>query len=1013
MEFFAYWNGAQIRDLFEAVASITATGDFLGLLRTAALLGLLCTLTVCALRYRGLDAMSYVFAIALFYGVTLVPKTDITIRDERAGTVYVVSHVPLGVAFMASTSSHIGHWLTHLFESTFAAVEAERFSSFGMVFPQRAVNALLSAGPLTPQGQTMVSDFNRYCIVPELVDRTDKINELTASGNLWRTVSAAGWVNPARKTTNADGNWIGCDEAVTALENYLNQVEIPAIEKHLAMKLLPDHADPSAVILRALPQAESLLLGVSESLSASIKHSVFLNTIDADLTAVAALSKNPMAVATQLAKAQGNLASEINYRTMAQIAQDALPKIRNALEFVIIAAFPLIFILMIAIGHMAASLLRNYFTLLIWVQLWAPICAVINYLIIHVDAHPMNRIIAHYGADSLLAVGVIREMGASSQAIAGFLTILAPVIAFAIAKGSDIASAQMVGSLMAPAQGAAQAQGSTLASGSIAIGNVSWGNVSTGNRQGHKTDFSSAWSDSAMMKSTSAYGSVTRAGDGTVTGLSATPVSMGVASVYSVGNNASHASQSGLSASMSHSDSVNFTQSMNSQTQSKAMTSFANMLTSEIARGSGMSEQHSERNGLALTNSASSSTTLSSSLSNSEGSHFNSSLNMGTVARGDKPGYLQKNSNNVLETSTANASALLSANPINNATDGKASAQKTAMPFLESLKAKLQEGMGEGRTDSNAGLSIQTAQQLIDTAASQETATSQSQKQTAYQTLMAASRQIAESTRDAGIKSVANAFQAQLTQAYQRANQSGFSQEATQSASRQRGFVSNQDIRTLMDNNPMAIQKAIDTFGSAENAQSALFHSAAARLAFAEKLQQDFSREPYIPDFGKPQTPEAVDALGAENKQSFKSQTDADFAKADEALHLDGKLSQQSTGLREPGQEPNKDPVRHNSASIRNSIGTELQNSTDELMVQRGSIRSAKAIYDEKQSGLPTVANNALLGGFLYDAPRDYANRLEDQSLTDSHTREAMKTLGKQKADVSIRDFEYESQKNE
>ena len=49
MEFFAYWNGSQIRDLFEAVVAITGSADFTGLLKTIILFGFLCVITVCAL----------------------------------------------------------------------------------------------------------------------------------------------------------------------------------------------------------------------------------------------------------------------------------------------------------------------------------------------------------------------------------------------------------------------------------------------------------------------------------------------------------------------------------------------------------------------------------------------------------------------------------------------------------------------------------------------------------------------------------------------------------------------------------------------------------------------------------------------------------------------------------------------------------------------------------------------------------------------------------------------------
>ena len=86
-EFFAYWNGSQIRALFEAVVAITGSADYTGLLKTLVLFGFLCVITICALRYRGLEAGSFIFAVLIFYGVTLVPKTDVVINDERSGSV--------------------------------------------------------------------------------------------------------------------------------------------------------------------------------------------------------------------------------------------------------------------------------------------------------------------------------------------------------------------------------------------------------------------------------------------------------------------------------------------------------------------------------------------------------------------------------------------------------------------------------------------------------------------------------------------------------------------------------------------------------------------------------------------------------------------------------------------------------------------------------------------------------------------------------------------------------------
>lgn len=833
-EFFAYWNGAQIRDLFEAVVAITGSADYTGLLKTLILFGFLCVITVCALKYRGLDAGSFIFAVLLFYGVTLLPKTDIAINDERSGSVYVVSNVPLGLAFMASTTSHVGHWLTEIFEDTFAGVEAERFSRFGMVFPERAVNAILAAGPVTVQGRTLVSDFNRNCVMPELIDNPSKIEALSTSGNLWQTISQTGWVNPARKTQDTAGNWIGCDEAVAFIDTHMTTTELPAIQKHLAMKLLPDHLDASTLVLRVLPQAESLLLGVSQSLASSIKHSVFMNTLQSDIDNVAALAGHPLATATALAKAQGNLSSEINYRTMAEIAKDALPKVRNSLEFIILASFPLVFIMVLAVGHMAGQILRSYFTLLIWIQLWAPISAVMNYLIIHTDSHPMNQIISEYGANTIYAANLIREAGASSQAIAGFLTILAPVIAFAIAKGSDFATAQLAASVMAPAQSAAQSQGASLTSGNISLGNTSWGNVSTNNVSGNKSDRSMGYTDSGISQTTSAYGSVTRSGTGAVTGMTMTPVSIGVSTAMSMGESGSTSATSSMSNSFGYSDSIQALRSYTTQTSDKAIAGFTRLLNTTLSNQSGL--QTTDSNSTLASNTMNSGTrqTLGSTFSNEQSASIQSSLSLSSSTSD-----YRSQAENIPHNQALSASIVSSEG--NNQLSSTDSEAKSQSSNLGNIRQSLINGGNPTSLSGGVNGRIQNSQQLVDSVTQQSTTDNALQRQIAYKKLLSATRQIAESTSDSGIRNAAQNFEAQLTRAYQYGNRTSFEQNSNRSASTEVGYVSNQDLRTLMDNSPIAMQKAIETFGSAEAAQNALFHSPVARSQFARELHKEMN----------------------------------------------------------------------------------------------------------------------------------------------------------------------------
>ena len=89
MDYYAYWNGGQIRDLFEALVSICSGSSYEGLLKTAVLAGFLVTLTGALLKWQGLASKVYLFAAVLFYSVMLVPKVDVAIHDERSADVCI------------------------------------------------------------------------------------------------------------------------------------------------------------------------------------------------------------------------------------------------------------------------------------------------------------------------------------------------------------------------------------------------------------------------------------------------------------------------------------------------------------------------------------------------------------------------------------------------------------------------------------------------------------------------------------------------------------------------------------------------------------------------------------------------------------------------------------------------------------------------------------------------------------------------------------------------------------
>lgn len=981
MDYYAYWNGGQIRDLFEALVSICSGSSYEGLLKTAVLAGFLVTLTGALLKWQGLASKVYLFAAVLFYSVMLVPKVDVAIHDERSADVYVVSNVPFGVGFFASATSKIGHFLTESFETAFSLPDAERFSKFGLVYPQRALNSLLAAGPVTPEGRALTDRVIADCIGPELLDHPDKAAELSHSGDIWATISADGWINPARSSVSSDGTVQRCDQALQSLDQHLNTVELDFLSKRLGTVLVPERIDPADVIRRTLPQSEALLLGVSRSLEQSLKHSVILTALPRGMASIAAQAGAPLDLAAKYSASQANLTSEINYRTLARLAEHSLPKIRNCVEFIVIAAFPLMLLLMVAAGSAAGAVFRSFFVLLIWFQLWAPLFSVANYLMISVDANPMNRIAAEFGGSTLLAAGIIREIGATSQAIAGSIMLLIPVIAFALAKGSDMAFVSIATGLMAPAQGASSGASAQAAAGNFNAGNVSMGNTSMNSASANKSDLSSSWNDPYASKSQTAYGSVTRDETGTVTGMARTSIDLGVTSSGAL----THSRTTGTASSAATTLTASESQALS---LSSAATS-SNAVSREFTRAmsQGLSERLSAGQSTAGSSSSSyskstgESSTVSRGLSNSENLSFTSgaklqagggeaqfSTDAAKEAAKDAKGVSSASSENLNLAAAQSSPAVLGAV----STQSKDSEGKPVARHVQNAMSHLRgaaEAAGMG-----IGLEAKTAQLLVDTATGSQSAATQRQKAEAYHVLKSTAKEIASSTTNDEMRRVAENFSAALDKAYRSSNDQSRMVSETFSASRSQSENLSGTSQTAVNNDILVMQKLLSSDNlSAESHLKALFDSSDKREYLGASVAADsYDRAADVRHLGPGQiqnTGLEQNALKRHGDNSLSAmQRKGGELIGKQAISLKDKTegaSLLSTSLNAGLKDFNR---KFDEQEETNSVGLMNQDAMTEL--RRDRIDGASVNYLNEQKGMSTILLNSLAGGLGYREAR-------------------------------------------
>lgn len=981
MDYYAYWNGGQIRDLFEALVSICSGSSYEGLLKTAVLAGFLVTLTGALLKWQGLASKVYLFAAVLFYSVMLVPKVDVAIHDERSADVYVVSNVPFGVGFFASATSKIGHFLTESFETAFSLPDAERFSKFGLVYPQRALNSLLAAGPVTPEGRALTDRVIADCIGPELLDHPDKAAELSHSGDIWATISADGWINPARSSVSSDGTVQRCDQALQSLDQHLNTVELDFLSKRLGTVLVPERIDPADVIRRTLPQSEALLLGVSRSLEQSLKHSVMLTALPRGMASIAAQAGAPLDLAAKYSASQANLTSEINYRTLARLAEHSLPKIRNCVEFIVIAAFPLMLLLMVAAGSAAGAVFRSFFVLLIWFQLWAPLFSVANYLMISVDANPMNRIASEFGGSTLLAAGIIREAGATSQAIAGSIMLLIPVIAFALAKGNDMAFVSMATGLMAPAQGASSGASAQASAGNFNAGNVSMGNTSINSASANKSDLSSSWSDPYASKSQTAYGSVTRDGTGTVTGMARTSIDLGVTSSGALRHSRTTGTASSSATTLTASESQALSLSSAASSSNAVSREFARAMSQGLSERLSAGQSTAGSSSSSYSKSTGESSTVSRGLSNSENLSFTSgaklqagggeaqfSTDAAKEAAKDAKGVSSASSENLNLAAAQSSPAVLGAV----STQSKDSEGKPVARHVQNAMSHLRgaaEAAGMG-----IGLEAKTAQLLVDTATGSQSAATQRQKAEAYHVLKSTAKEIASSTTNDEMRRVAENFSAALDKAYRSSNDQSRMVSETFSASRSQSENLSGTSQTAVNNDILVMQKLLSSDNlSAESHLKALFDSSDKREYLGASVAADsYDRAADVRHLGPGQiqnTGLEQNALKRHGDNSLSAmQRKGGELIGKQAISLKDKTegaSLLSTSLNAGLKDFNR---KFDEQEETNSVGLMNQDAMTEL--RRDRIDGASVNYLNEQKGMSTILLNSLAGGLGYREAR-------------------------------------------
>jgi conjugal transfer mating pair stabilization protein TraG len=505
-EIFAYQNADSLFGIFNAAAAIHASSDYAAAVAAVAFCGFIAALLAYAFAPDKLQGWKWLATVLLVFSVLIVPRVTVGIVDKTGGSaVKVVANVPFGVAMLGSITSTIGHTLTGLFETAFqvipgaGAMPAElSYERNGLMFGNRLIRETGNVVFQDPTFRTDLINFIHNCTMYDLIDGTVDPATFSTSDDVWALMATP---NPARfSTVTGAGGAMTVDTCPNVYGNLNGRLpaQVTRIEGRLAFQLNPTlpSAAATAAIAGQIQQAyiRNSIATAAATATDLIRQNAVLNAISDTSNIIGQKVNDPAAMVLAVGRAQAVAQQNATWMNYGKVAEQSLPVFRNVIEALTYALFPLfVLLLLLTSGRESMIAFKGYAAILIWIQLWPPLYAVLNYMASVYAAYDLaaaSDLGTGTKALALQTASTIYSRAISGEAVVGYLAISIPFIAWAALKRMENFGTALVGGLSG-LQG--MLAGSTAGA---AVGNVSMGNVAMDQLQlapNRTSAFMSSW----------------------------------------------------------------------------------------------------------------------------------------------------------------------------------------------------------------------------------------------------------------------------------------------------------------------------------------------------------------------------------------------------------------------------------------------------------------------------------------------------------------------------------------
>ncbi len=523
IEIQTYWNVETLYTVFNAVASVMQSSGFQGLLRFVFLFALGIFIFAYALN-KQFEIVRWFIQALIFTTLLNLPISRVVFTD-RTGleSPRVVDHVPFTLALIAQSTNLVFGWLTQTYETVFNVPDDLGLQKGDVGFGHRILKQVNRATIREPGLRADLMQFIKECTIYDVRDGEITAEQIVGKTDAWDTIFKQ--TNPARFVTYNTLSGKPVTDTCTKVGGILKQRVDEAViagQRYYgkqAFNRASNDGLATSLFVSAISTSYDWILNNAQNASEAMKQAMFNNIWREAGSELPALLNDPARVTEMnalIGSAQAALQANSSNSTLSLLAQETLPHVRNWIEAVLYALFPVVVILMVVVSAEGAKkIIAGYFMSLAWIGLWPLLFAVINHLSLMHLQHKTKALELAAGVPFQLSDAFDATL-IDEQAMIGYMVMLVPVMAGMIIKlGQDgfmgVADRMMGGFASAGATAANHA-----ASGNVHLGHTALDTAAVNSTSMSKYDSNMGLSSGSASFNRSDGGTVTMAANGAV-----------------------------------------------------------------------------------------------------------------------------------------------------------------------------------------------------------------------------------------------------------------------------------------------------------------------------------------------------------------------------------------------------------------------------------------------------------------------------------------------------------------